>query len=137
MGTTNPFILKYEQMRYDRVVARLQSWKASSIQLIGDTAVNDLVQLSEREKQEMMRPSTPPRPIATYRKQSPWREDEFQLEPNGFAATGERCQRANSSPQRANDASMETPGTPTKKTGQLFLSDHFGLFATFQSIDAA
>lgn len=125
-SATNPYIQAPEHMRYDRVLARLQTWSATSIELVGDTPVDHLVELSAVEIDWLERPPTPPRPAPGMRKCPDFGFGGFDLEPSTT------CDAELSPPASSADASAETP-SPRKKT-RLFLSDHFGLLVSFEEL---
>lgn len=110
----NTYIGKSEQMRYDRVMAKIRGWRATQIDLIGDKPVDHLVQLSAHEQAWLERPPTPPRPSLRPRDSDLWCVGEA----DGELAQDVLVQRAR----------VESP--PPRKKG-LFLSDHFGLLADF------
>merc|ERR1719161_2545564 len=92
-------------------MAKLCSWRATRIDLIGDEPVDHLVKLSGSEKDWLERPPTPPRP--SLRPRCP--PDLWDEEPSACGATVGRARE-------------ESP--PPRKKG-FFLSDHFGLLAEF------
>jgi len=110
-SVTNPYLGSHEQMRYDRIIARLQNWNATGIERVGHEPV-DPGGLSSQEEQQLQRPPTPPRP--SLKPRSPWAQ-----EPEEPAARGEPA----GVPARGEE-------TPPRRRGRLFLSDHFGLLAT-------
>mmetsp|Transcript_116777 Transcript_116777/g.183638 ORF Transcript_116777/g.183638 Transcript_116777/m.183638 type:complete len:311 (-) Transcript_116777:231-1163(-) len=113
-STVNPFIRKPEIMRYDRVMTRLTGWNAVSIEMFGDQPVDDVVELSNREREHLERPPTPDRPIPGPRK-NPF---EFEDVPESL--------QQNSSTSTACPL-FEQRSTPPRSRPRLFLSDHFGL----------
>jgi len=114
-STLNPYIGPREHMRYDRVLARLSAWRAVGIDRFGDTCAQRLVALSEREREHLGRPPTPPRPTARGKMdKAPF---DFDVE----------------------DAEDPTPpelgvgfDSPRSKRIPFLLSDHFGLVATVE-----
>jgi len=109
----NPYLDQSEQMRYDRVIARLQSWRATGIARVGHESV-DPDGLTPQEQAELERPPTPPRPSRDLKpRDSPW--EQFPKEE-----------------EVASPASKQSglEETPPPRRGRLFLSDHFGLLAT-------
>ena len=99
----NPYIGEYEQMRYDRVMVKLEAWTTEQIRLVGDEPLNHLVKLTPMEEDWLLRPPTPKRPQPGCRKSI-----DFEL-----------------------DATSTTEETSCS-LGRLFLSDHFGLLTTLQ-----
>eukprot|EP00439_Symbiodinium_sp_Y106_P069543 s510_g11.t6 len=64
----NPYIGEYEQMRYDRVMVKLEAWTTEQIRLVGDEPLNHLVKLTPMEEDWLLRPPTPKRPQPGCRK---------------------------------------------------------------------
>eukprot|EP00418_Pyrodinium_bahamense_P093191 CAMPEP_0179026728 /NCGR_PEP_ID=MMETSP0796-20121207/8667_1 /TAXON_ID=73915 /ORGANISM="Pyrodinium bahamense, Strain pbaha01" /LENGTH=339 /DNA_ID=CAMNT_0020722823 /DNA_START=16 /DNA_END=1035 /DNA_ORIENTATION=- len=131
----NPYIAQEEAMRYDRVMAQLSSWRPSSIELMGHEPVDHLVQLTEREQEILKRPPTPPRPQPQPRAPL-WEEFDIEKRPLGQLppATVAESQPSEGStgvpapPGPVGD--FESPRTPRKERGRLFLSDHFGVLVS-------
>lgn len=115
-SSVNTYLARPEQMRYDRVLARLSSCRAGAIEMVGHTPVDDLVDLSEKERAWVAQPPTPPRPQARVCRLD---EPSWDLDPAGAARAEPVAARGRS----------ETP--PRRKQG-LFLSDHFGLLARLE-----
>lgn len=113
-STLNPYIASPERMRYDRVLVRAPTWRATSIDIFGDHCVAPLVGLTPWEKEVLKRPPTPPRPRPGPRR-SLWDEVSSQM------GAGHGSGR-----QGASDR------TPSPKATPFLLSDHFGLVATLE-----
>jgi len=114
-SSVNTYIGKSELMRYDRIMIRLQNWKARSIEMVGHKPLEHLVELSEDEQEWLRRPPTPPRP-----KPRP-RTDPFGF--GDFVSLD------------LDEEKIEKIGgaeTPREKEPGLFLSDHFGLLAVLE-----
>lgn len=119
-----PYIRQAEQMRYDRVMSRAVAWKVDAIERVGHEQLH--IELSEREQREMARPPTPGRPS------SKPRPDPFQFVE---ALPVETPQRQDDCPAERHDVLRHE--TPPRKGTELFLSDHFGLIASFIRNDVA
>jgi len=124
----NPYIGKSEHMRYDRIMTRLSSWRPIDIDMFGHEAMDHLVQLSPSEQECAERPPTPTRPRPQPRV-NPWELQNFQLPSEGDVSS----QAAHAqTPSQAGAVTREQ--TPPQQRSKFFLSDHFGLIATFDPI---
>lgn len=181
-SAANPFHIRSEQFRFDRIMCRLPNWRPVDIELVGQYPVDHLVEVTAHEREQLLRPLTPPRPVLVrHRAPKMDAEDLFldldgdavprllPLAAPGMAAPGvpspgspmprtkpplsgdedaaemlvtppetpprptAALQPEAADPGFATPATPETPsGTPPRLRGKLFLSDHFGLLATFE-----
>jgi len=126
---TNPYIAKPEQMRYDRVMAKLRIWRATHIELIGHEPLDHLVELSDQEQAWLERPPTPTRPLPRRRDPDLACEvgDKFALDLTGRTPDSQACG------MRFDRTTMPTARaeSPLRSKKGLFLSDHFGLLTEF------
>lgn len=124
----NPYIGKPEHMRYDRIVARLSSWRATGIQMFGHEPVDHLVELSPWELEHLERPPTPPRPRPNYR-----HAPEFSLEAFDMDSHRPSTPSQKTAPQ-SSTGHAQSPETPPRRIPKFFLSDHFGLIVTLAPV---
>jgi len=132
----NPYIGKSEHMRYDRVMTRLTSWRATAIDMFGQEPVDHLVQLTPWEQEYAERPPTPPRPQPRPLAPPAFAADAWgplgDWSPRNGGSTG--CEQTPLQPSTSCEQTPLQPSTlreqtPPRARSKFFLSDHFGLIA--------
>jgi len=119
-SAVNPYITQSEHMRYDRVMARLESWHVQAIEMFGHEPVDCFRQLSAREREYANQPPTPPRPKIRQRPSPTFELDSPRDSEQSLSISRPISLQAD--PQ----ARASSPEVRSK----FFLSDHFGLVVT-------